>query len=255
MPRRRSPRRRPEKTTSQRPRAPRGGFLPALLAVASLVIAGLATYAVLDSSWLRVQHLRVAGAETLDAAAVGELSGLAGRSMVDLETAEARHRLMEVPEIRSVRFERRWPQTVTIRVVERQAVALWSVGGKDFPIDADGTVLAAGAPNGPAPRIVDVTPDRALAPGDRIDPDALALARRISGGSPRLVGQAVQELQYRTGVGITAVFGGGLRVTFGDERSYAYKVAVLSTLLDQLKAQGRTPRGVDLRFGERVTYE
>ncbi len=44
-------------------------------------------------------------------------------------------------------------------------------------------------------------------------------------------------------------------MTFGDERSYEYKVAVLSKLLDQLKAQGRTPQAVDLRFGERVTYE
>ncbi len=46
-----------------------------------------------------------------------------------------------------------------------------------------------------------------------------------------------------------------MRVTFGDDRAYDYKVAVLSTLLTQLSAKGRTPQAVDLRFGERVTYE
>ena len=33
------------------------------------------------------------------------------------------------------------------------------------------------------------------------------------------------------------------------------KVAVLAKLLDQLSAQGVKPRAIDLRFGERVTYE
>ena len=57
------------------------------------------------------------------------------------------------------------------------------------------------------------------------------------------------------GVGVTAVFRGGMRVTFGDERSYEYKVAVLAELLGNLTLQGVTPEMVDLRFGERVTYE
>jgi hypothetical protein len=69
------------------------------------------------------------------------------------------------------------------------------------------------------------------------------------------LGQGVRELEYSAHVGVTAVFDNGLRVTFGDERSYEYKVAVLSKLLDQLQAKGVRPRAVDLRFGERVTYE
>jgi hypothetical protein len=47
-----------------------------------------------------------------------------------------------------------------------------------------------------------------------------------------------------------------MRVTFGDERAYEYKVAVLSSLLDHLASnKQRPPRSVDLRFGERVTYD
>ena len=86
-------------------------------------------------------------------------------------------------------------------------------------------------------------------------PDAIALARRIFQESPRFLGEGVFELEYRPDVGVTAVFENGMRVTFGDERAYEYKIAVLANLLDQLAATRYTPRAVDLRFGERVTYE
>ena len=66
----------------------------------------------------------------------------------------------------------------------------------------------------------------------------------------------MQQLEYRPDIGVTAVFQNGMRVTFGDERAYDYKVAVLSNLLDQLASnKQRPPRSVDLRFGERVTYD
>ena len=78
----------------------------------------------------------------------------------------------------------------------------------------------------------------------------------ISFESPKILGQSVDILEYRPGIGVTAVFSSGMRVTFGDERSYEYKVAVLSNLLTDLQARGvAQPRAVDLRFGERVTYE
>jgi hypothetical protein len=88
-----------------------------------------------------------------------------------------------------------------------------------------------------------------------VHPDAIALAQRIFKESPRFLGEDVELLEYRAEVGVTAVFHDGMRVTFGDERSYEYKVAVLAELLDQLSLQGKTPEVVDLRFGARVTYE
>jgi hypothetical protein len=71
-----------------------------------------------------------------------------------------------------------------------------------------------------------------------------------------VLNQAVATIEYRQDVGVAAVFANGMRVTFGDERSYDYKMSVLTALLDKLTAQGAaTPRQVDLRFGERVTYD
>ena len=250
----RSPRRRPEQKTSQTGPAPRGRWR-LLLAVLPLLIVACATYAVLRSPWLSVQQVSVQGAHTLDEASLVDISRLYGKNMIRLPVDEARARLLEVPQVRSVSIARDWPQGVTIRVEEREPAAFWSVGGRDYVVDADGFVLAAGAPSGPAPRIVEPDSTRVMGPGDRVHPDAVALAERIFKESPRILGQSVDRLEYAAGIGVTAVFSNGTRVTFGDERAYDYKVAVLSKLLDQLQGRAIKPRAVDLRFGERVTYE
>jgi len=253
----RSPRRRPEPMSRfQAPRRP-GVFsrLRWLLTVVPILSVAAGTYYVLNSPWLTVQEVRIRGTESLDQASLIEIAGLEGRSMFGLPVDGARSRLMSIPQVRSVSIERNWPDGVTITIEERQPAAFWSVGGQDYVVSADGFVLGGGAPDGPSPRILEVGSERTLSIGDRVHPDAIALAQRIFKESPRFLGEDVEVLEYRADVGVTAVFHGGMRVTFGDERSYEYKVAVLAELLDELSVQGKTPEVVDLRFGARVTYE
>lgn len=255
MPEARTPRRRPEtKTRTTLPNRPKGRWR-LLLGLLPIVLVAASTYAAMRSPWLTVQHVRVAGAKTLDEGDVATISGLAGKSMLRLPLSDARSRIVALPQVRSVSFDRKWPKGVTIRVAEREPAAFWVVGGRDYVVDADGVVLAAGAPNRPAARIVEPDSARVMGPGDRVHPDAVAFAQRIAGESPRFTNHSVKELEYTAGVGITAVFTNGLRVTFGDERAYEYKVAVLAKLVEQLSARGVPLRAVDLRFGERVTYE
>jgi cell division protein FtsQ len=218
------------------------------------LIAGL-TYAAMRSPIFTVQQVRVVGAETLDQSDLVQRSDLRGKNMLRLPLDEALARLREQPQIKSVSVSRAWPNALTIKVEERLPFAYWSVAGRDYVVDREGYVLAAGAPAGPAPQIVEPDQARILGPGDRVQPDAVQLADRIFQEAPLLYGQGVRQLEYRVGIGVTAVFNSGLRVTFGDERGYEYKLAVLSALLERLGAQGVRPNQVDLRFGERVTYE
>jgi cell division protein FtsQ len=250
----RSPRRRPEKKTTQTAPPRSAGRWRLLLSLLPIVFVAIGTFLILRSPWLTVQQVDVAGAETLDTTALVEISGLQGQSMLRLPLSGARERLLAISQVRSVSFSRQWPQGVTINVEERVPVAFWSLAGRDYVVDQDGVVLAAGVPSGPAPRIVEPG-DRIMAAGDRVHPDAIALAQRIMRESPRFLGQSIRDLEYHAGIGVTAIFDNGMRVTFGDERAYEYKVAVLAKLLDQLTAQNYSPRAVDLRFGERVTYE
>ena len=219
------------------------------------VVAGI-TYAALQSPLLTAQDVRVRGVDMLDSAALIEISGLKGKSLLNLPVEEARERLLAVPQVRSVRISKTFPQTVTLNIEERRPVAFWSVGGRDYVVDIDGYVLNAGVPSVPAPRLVEPDSARVMGPGDRVHPDAVTLALRLMEESPRFLNQDVVTIEYRQDVGVSAVFANGMRVTFGDERSYDFKVAVLTKLLERLSAQGlAAPRAVDLRFGERVTYE
>lgn len=226
-----------------------------VLAAVSIASAGGLTYAALQLPIIRVQSLTVTGTETLDTQAVIDLTGLQDQSMLRLDLDGARERLLAIPQVKAVSFVRNWPDGVTIQVTERLPWGFWSVGGKDYPVDYEGVVLATGAPSQQSTRIVEPDTNRVMGPGDRVDPDAIALADRIFKESPSVLGRGVRELEYKAGVGITAVFLNGLRVTFGDDRAYDYKFAVLSRLLDQLRTSGKTPTAIDLRFGERVTYQ
>lgn len=226
-----------------------------VLAAVSIAAAGGITYAALQLPLVRVQNVAVVGTETLDTQAVIDISGLMDQSMLRLDLEQARRRLLEVPQIKAVSFSRTWPDGVTVHVTERMPWGFWSVGGKDYPVDYEGVVLATGAPSSQSTRIVEPDTNRVMGPGDRVDPDAIALADRIFKESPSVLGRGVRELEYKAGVGITAVFTSGLRVTFGDDRAYEYKFAVLSRLLEDLRVSGKTPRAIDLRFGERVTWQ
>jgi cell division protein FtsQ len=253
----RSPRRRTEATKPPKTtRRLNPGILRWFLLVVPIVFAGAGTYVVINSPLLRVQDIEVIGAQTLDTQEIGLVTGLKDQSMLMLDVDSAYKNVLALPQVKSVSLERHWPNAVTLNITEREPAALWSVGGRDYAVAADGTVLAGGAPSGPAPHVVEPGSNRVMGLGDRVHPDAIALAMRVFKESPSFIGQGVKQLEYRPDIGVTAVFQNGMRVTFGDERAYEYKVAVLSTLLDQLaSSKQRPPRNVDLRFGERVTYD
>jgi cell division protein FtsQ len=248
-------RRRPRGQALETPRDVRHIRWPVVLAILPIMLVAAGTYALLQSPYLRVQEVRVAGAQTLDERDMIAISDLYGKSMLNLPSEAVSRRLQALPQVRTARVSRSWPNGAVIHVEEREPAAFWSVNGRDYVVDAEGVVLAAGVPDGPAPRIVEVETDRIMGPGDRVHPDAIALAQRILAESPAFLGKHVDVLEYRHAIGVIAVFEGGMRVTFGDERSYEYKVAVLAKLLDSLSAQSKRAQAVDLRFGERVTYE
>jgi cell division protein FtsQ len=253
----RSPRRRTEAPKPPKThRRLNPSILRWFLLVVPIVFVGVGTYVVINSSLLRVQDIEIKGAETLDASQLGEITGLKDQSMLVLDVDKAYKNVLSLPQVKSVSLEREWPNAVTLTITEREPAALWTVANRDYAVAEDGTVLAGGAPAGPAPHVYEPNSNRIMGLGDRVHPDAIALAMRIYRESPQFIGQGVQQLEYRPDIGVTAVFQNGMRVTFGDDRAYDYKVAVLTNLLDQLaSSKQRPPRTVDLRFGERVTYD
>ena len=64
-----------------------------------------------------------------------------GTPILAVDPADTKQRLEAVPWIRSASVERRFPDTLHIRLVERQPLAFWQQHGKLVLIDRDGVVI------------------------------------------------------------------------------------------------------------------
>lgn len=105
--------------------------------------------------------------EILDA-----LEARAGTPIFAVDLAQARQRLERLPWVRSALIERRLPDTIYVRLVERQPLALWQHGGKIALIDRDAEVI-------PVARL-DRFAKLPLVVGDGAAPHALALVAMLA---------------------------------------------------------------------------
>ncbi len=242
----------PWRPTPLQSRAALGGLL-----VASLFAAALWMY---HSPYLTVDDVTIRGASEIPAHQIAAAAALDGDSAFGLDIEGAERRVAALPKVRSARIERHGWTGVEIFIEERTPWGSWQINDVNVPIDIDGYVLDGGpAPDG-SPVIVEVQPERVINAGDRLDPGAVQLAARLMKESQTAFGRPVLALVYRQSAGLTAVLGSpdidgkALWVTFGDSRDYDYKVASLYVLLEQAKQQDLALNAVDLRFGDRLSF-
>jgi hypothetical protein len=203
----------------------------------------------------------VNGTATLRPQQVRAAAGLDGQSTFALDIDGARARVAALPKVRSVTVTKQGWNAVSIAVEERVAWGSWQINGVNVPIDIDGYVLdGAPAPDG-SPTIVEIEPQRVINTGERLDTGAVQLAARLTRESDTALGRKVLALVYKQTSGLTAVLSGSetddrpLWVTFGDSRDYDYKIAALYVLIEQAKESDLSLNAVDLRFGDRLTFQ
>jgi hypothetical protein len=228
------------------------------LALSALTGAALGARWVYTSPYLSMTSVEVQGAERLTSSRVREAAAIEGDSIFGLDLAAAEARVAALPLVRSASIERRGWTGALIRIEERTPWGAWRIDTHDVAIDDEGYVLDGPAPAG-GPVIVEVQPSGVVNPGDRLDHGAVQLAARLVRESRAVLGMDVQALLYRADAGLTAVLRTGVNtdpvwVTFGDVRDYDYKVAALYVLLEQAKQKELAVTSVDLRFGDRLSF-
>ncbi len=225
----------------------------------SAIVAG--AWWAYHSPWLTVQKVTVNGTATLTQEQVRAAAGLDGRSAFALDIDGARARVAALPKVRNVSVVKHGWNAVTIDVEERTAWGSWQINGVNVPIDVDGYVLDGPPAPAGSPVIVEIAPQRVVNTGDRLDPGAVQLASRLVRESNTAFGRTVMALVYRQSSGLTAVLSGSetddrpLWVTFGDSRDYDYKIAALYVLIEQAGQSDLSLNAVDLRFGDRLTFQ
>jgi cell division protein FtsQ len=105
-------------------------------AVEQHVFAMTARYGLAVGNVLVEGRSRASREAVLNAVAVAR-----GTPILAVDPADAKQRLEAVPWVRSASVERRLPDTLHIRLVERQPLAFWQQHGKLVLIDHDGVVI------------------------------------------------------------------------------------------------------------------
>jgi cell division protein FtsQ len=226
-------------------------FFTGLLLIA-LVCGSITLYL---SPILRVQRLEVVGATTVNTDEVESLARLDGDSMMRLDFDSARRRVESIPMVQSVTFERRWPQTVRIKVTQRSPWATWQIGEDQYVIDSEGVILPIAAPVENAPLISDKGGPVRLLPGDHVDHDAVVLSQALLKRVPETLELNVAALEYSPQQGLALATDAGYRVVVGDSENIDYKLAVWQAIEGRLGRETMAGHVLDLRFGDRPSFQ
>ena len=91
---------------------------------------------------LVVRDIRVEGRETTDRDAIlSALEAAPGTPILAISPSRSKAQLETLPWVRTAVVERRFPDTIYVRLVERKPLALWQHGGKIELIDHEGAVI------------------------------------------------------------------------------------------------------------------
>ena len=223
----------------------------AALAIAG-VVAGVA--ALYLSPALRVSEIEVGGAATVTAADVEAAAGLNGASLLTADLGAAESRVEELPMVKEATITRAWPQTVRIAIVERTPWAVWQAGARAYTVDEEGVVLVGDAPDG-APVISVLGADAGLEPGQIVDQDAVTLARSLMERVPAELALNVATFEWSGDRGLTITTDSGYSVVLGDSQDMEYKLAVWREIEANLGRANMTGHVLDLRFGDRPSFQ
>jgi len=220
------------------------------LAALAVVLSCLTIYGVGTSPVFAFHHLDVAGASWTNPADVQALLGVSdGTNLVTLQTDDLAGRLETLPAVRSADVSVVLPNTIRVRLNERQPILVWQTASARFLVDSTAVAfvqLADGAPvpNG-LPTIVDTRIGSAISLGSTIDPVNFDAATRLGSLKPADLGSAAN----------------GLIVTLGDDLGFTVKAvpnlwtAVFGIYTTSLRSPGIIPGQVRLLRSLLVGHE
>lgn len=109
--------------------------------------AGLAMAEGVGRAGFRVEGIEISGINHMDRMTVyAQALDQESRAMPLVDLDAVRNRLIAYPWVQDARVSRRLPDTLMIRIVERQPAAVWQSNGRLILVDASGEALEAARP-------------------------------------------------------------------------------------------------------------
>lgn len=204
-----------------------------LLAVLAVPVVAALGFASTRSRLLDLDHVEIRGAIRTPRAAVAPAGGLArGQALTSIDTGRVERRVERLPWVLEARAERRWPGTVAVEVVERQARAVVPVGGgaRWASVDATGRVLSVETAKPAGLPAIGGLGDPG-APGTVLVPAALPALRIAVALAPSLRARVGDVASAPGGDVELQLVPSGVLVRLGDSEQLELKLRALRTFL------------------------
>jgi cell division protein FtsQ len=195
-----------------------------LIAVAAGLYAGART-----TSVFAVRTVEVRGAGPADAARVRRaLAPLVGQSLLGVGGDDVELRVLRLPEVARVHFDRAYPHTLRVTVVPERPVVVVRRGADSWLVSGRGRVLRK-IPRGSAGRLprVWVPRDTDLARGATMDTAAGgAAAHALAVLRSARFERSIRTVQTTGDTGLTLFLRNGVELRFGEPTDLLLKLAV-----------------------------
>ncbi|WP_029264915.1 MULTISPECIES: FtsQ-type POTRA domain-containing protein [unclassified Microbacterium] len=187
---------------------------------AALLLVG-GSVAAAYSPLFAVQKISVAGATTLDPAAIeAALGDQLGTPLALVDSSKVKAALLAFPLIETYSLEARPPHDLTVRIVERTPVGIIRSDAGYTLVDAAGVALSTTSDQPAGQPVIDV-------PGG-VDSAAFRSAGLVVRSLPADIRAALTGISARTADDVTLTLNSGLSVVWGSAEESALKAVVLS---------------------------
>ena len=243
-------------------------MLGRVLGMAVLVGAAWVVYDCASSDRFQVRSVRVLGNALLSRAEIEGVVAVKGANVFWVDRDQAAARVRALPVVQHVEVTPVLPDSVEVRVVERQPAAFWMSGDHGYLVDSEGVILkpvdaetqqvraCAGQPCdprlAPLPTVAQLD-GQPLSLGERVDARALLTSERLASVLPS-VGIEPLAFEWSRDLGLEVPTRDGWRARFDGAGDVDQQVASLRTVRDVLVRAKSTAEVIDVRFGDRPYY-
>lgn len=197
------------------------------VATVGLVAVLLVGWLLWGTSLFGVGQIRVTGAEIVTAEQVREAAAVPVRTpLLRVRTGEVAARVATLPPVAAAEVRREWPDTLVVRVREREPVAVVPAGEQFWLLDAEGVAFHL-VPTAPVELPVVVVPE----PGPD-DPATRSALQVLASLTPELSAD-LRSLTVAGPANIRLELFSGWTVVWGDDSDSDVKAQVATALLDQ----------------------
>jgi cell division septal protein FtsQ len=209
----------------------RNGRLPA--GVGALILGGILTFVVTDARFA-VNRVVVVGVAALPGSTIAETTGILGQSLFSVESATVARRVAALPGVQRSDIATEMPDTIVVRIEERQPVLVWDAADQSYLVDEAGDVLGQPDANAPPslPHLQALPGIPFPVTGGKVNSDPIRATLALNARLPKESGLTQAAITLDPVVGLV-VQSSTWRAIFGNDELLGKKLAVLKQMLGQ----------------------